>query len=78
MMLNTITLAAEFCHSLYIPKNGEVEVILIFRKKPTTFNQKVSELREAIRDTLFLNDLRDISEDFKSVDLEGWEENNAI
>ena len=61
-----------------IPKNGEVEVILIFRKKTTTFNQKVSELREAVGDTLFLNDLRDISEDFKSVDLEGWEENNAI
>ncbi len=62
----------------YIPKNEEVEVILIFRKKPTTFNQKVSELREALGDTLFLNDLRDISEDFKIVDSEGWKENNAI
>ncbi len=62
----------------YIPENEEVEVILIFRKKPTTFNQKISELREAIGDNLFLNDLRDISEDFKTVDLEGWEENNGI
>lgn len=62
----------------YIPENEEVEVILIFRKKATTFNQKVSELREAIRDNLFLNDLRGISEDFKTVDFEEQKENNAI
>ena len=62
----------------YIPENEVVEVILIIRKKPTTFKQKVSELKEAIRDNLFLNDLRDISENFKTVDLEGWEENNGM
>jgi len=26
-----------------------------------------------MRDDLFLDDLREISEDFKAVDLEGWE-----
>ncbi len=61
-----------------IPENEAVEVILIVRKKPTTFNQKVSEVREAIGDNLFLNDLRDISEDFKTLDLEGWGKNNGI
>ena len=62
----------------YIPENEIAEVILIIRRKPATFKQKVSELREAVMDNLFLDDLRDVSEDFKNVDLEGWEEDNGI
>jgi len=58
---------------LYIPENEIAEVILIIRKKPDSFKQKISELKEAMRDDLFLDDLREISEDFKAVDLEGWE-----
>jgi len=58
---------------LYIPENEIAEVILIIRKKPDSFKQKISELKEAMRDDLFLDDLREISEDFKAVDLDGWE-----
>ena len=57
----------------YIPENEIAEVILIIRKKPDSFKQKISELKEAMRDDLFLDDLREISEDFKAVDLDGWE-----
>ena len=53
---------------LYIPENEIAEVILIIRKKPDSFKQKISELKEAMRDDLFLDDLREISEDFKAVD----------
>ena len=35
-------------------------------------DEKIAKLHEAMRDTLFLNDLREISEDFKAVDFEGW------
>ena len=56
----------------YIPKNEIVEMILIIRKKPDSFNQKIRELKESVKDDIFLNDLRDISEDFRTVDLEGW------
>ena len=45
----------------YIPENAIAEVILIIRKKPDSFKQKISELKEAMRDDLFLDDLREIS-----------------
>lgn len=50
----------------YIPENEIVEVILIIKKSP----DKISELKEAMQDDLFLDDLRKISEDFKVVDVE--------
>ena len=56
----------------YIPENEVVEVLLIVKKKPAAFKQKVEELKEAVRDKVFLDDLRDVSEDFKALDLEGW------
>jgi hypothetical protein len=57
----------------YIPENEIVEVILIIKKSPDSFNQKINELKEAMKDDRFLDDLREVSEDFKAVDLEGWE-----
>jgi len=46
---------------------------LIFRKRPDNFKQKIKELKEAMKDNLFQEDLIDLEEDFKVVDLEGWE-----
>ena len=57
----------------YIPENEMVEVILIVKKSPDGLKQKINELKEAMKDDLFLNDLKEISGDFKAVDLEGWE-----
>ncbi|MBI4777438.1 hypothetical protein HY792_00720 [Candidatus Desantisbacteria bacterium] len=57
----------------YVPKNKMTEMILTVKKKPDSFNQKIRELKEATKDKLFLDDLRDISDDFKSVDLDRWE-----
>jgi len=34
----------------YIPENEVVEVLLIVKKKPAAFKQKVEELKEAVRD----------------------------
>jgi len=56
-----------------IPENEIAEVILIIREKPDSFKQKIRELKEAMMDDLFLEDLRDIAKDFKTVDFEGWE-----
>ena len=56
----------------YVPENESVEVILILRKKPEAFKRKIKELKEAIKDSPFLEDLGKVSEDFKTVDLEGW------
>jgi len=57
----------------HIPKNEIVEVLLIVGKRTTAFKQKVKELKEAIKDNVFLDDIRDVTEDFKTIDLEGWE-----
>ena len=57
----------------YIPENEVVEMILIIQKRPDSFNQKIRELKESMRGEPFLNDIKDISEDFKIVDLQVWE-----
>ncbi|CAD6491689.1 MAG: hypothetical protein LAKADJCE_00153 [Candidatus Argoarchaeum ethanivorans] len=56
----------------YVPENEIMEVILIIKKRPDSFKQKIEELKEAVKDDLFLDDLRDVSEDFRTVDSEGW------
>ena len=62
----------------YVPENETVEVILIIKKMPDSFKQKIEELKEAVRDNLFLDDLIDVSEDFITVDSEGWVEENGV
>jgi hypothetical protein len=39
-----------------------------------TYYQKIKKMREAMNDKLFLEDIAEVSEDYKYVDLEGWEE----
>ena len=62
----------------YIPENEIVEMILIIKKRPNSYNQKIRKLKKAMKDELFLNDLRDISENFKIVDLQRWEWDNGV
>lgn len=52
-----------------LPENEMVEVILI-TKKQESFKDKIRELKKAAKDNLFLEDPKEISEDFKIVDLE--------
>ena len=62
----------------YVPENETVEVILIIKKMQDSFKQKIKELKEAVRDDLFLDDLVDMSEDFITVDSEGWVKENEV
>lgn len=57
----------------HISENEPIEIILIFKKKPDNYNQKIKELKETMTDNLFLNDISAISEDFKIADLQSWE-----
>jgi hypothetical protein len=57
----------------YLLKNEIVEVILIIKKRSDNFEQKIDELRDAMKDEFFLSDLNEISEDFGTVDLAGWD-----
>jgi hypothetical protein len=58
------------------PENETVEVILIMKKKQDSFRERIRELKNAAKDKLFLEDMEEISEDFKSIDLEGLD--NAV
>ena len=58
----------------HVPENDPVEIIMFFRKKPEGYNKKINELKNAMKDKLFLSDLKEVSEDFENVDLEGWQQ----
>ena len=58
----------------HVPENYPVEIIMFFRKKPEDYDKKINELKNAMKDKLFLSDIREVSEDFESVDLEEWQE----
>jgi hypothetical protein len=58
----------------HVPVNDPVEIIMFFRKNADNYANKIIELENAMKDKLFLNDLRQISEDFKNIDLEEWQE----
>lgn len=57
----------------HVPENDPVEIIMFFRKKPEDYNIKINELKNAMKDKLFLNDLKEASEDFENVDFEEWQ-----
>ncbi len=58
----------------HVPENDPVEIIMFFRKKPGDYNNKINELKNAMKGELSLTDLREVSEDFETVDSEEWRE----
>jgi hypothetical protein len=62
----------------HVTDDDIVEVILIIRKKPQDYTQRVHAVKEAMKDPLFLQDLKETSEDFEDIDREGWEENSGV
>ncbi len=56
-----------------VPENELVEVILIVRNKPENFAKKVKELKAAVNDERFLNDLKEVTDEFEVIDIVDWE-----
>ena len=56
----------------HVPENDPVEIILFFRQKSENFDVKINALKGAMKDEFFLNDLKEVSEDFEKVDLQEW------
>lgn len=56
----------------HVPENELVEIILIIRKKTEDYKQKIDELKEAMNDKHFLSDLKEVSEEFETIDIEDW------
>ena len=58
----------------HVPENDPVEIILFFRNKSKDFDDKINALKGAMKDELFLSDLKEVSEDFEAVDIGEWQE----
>jgi hypothetical protein len=57
----------------YIEENDLLEVILLVKNRKRSFNSKIMELKEAVKDPMYQEDLGKVADDFKYVDYEGWE-----
>ena len=55
-----------------ILENETVEVILIIENRQEKFRHKINEMKKAVKDERFMEDLRNVSKDFEAVDSEGW------
>ena len=58
----------------HVPVNESVEVIIFLREKPGEHDKKIDQLRAAMKDEVFLDDLKQIAGDFENVDLQDWPE----
>ncbi len=57
----------------YLKEDELLEVILLVKKEKRNFREKILELKEAVKDPDFIENLEDINRDFEYADLEGWE-----
>ena len=55
--------------SMYIIYNKKNKIV----NREIEFKKKIEELKKAIKDKLFLEDLNQIRNDFEGVDLEDWD-----
>lgn len=53
-------------------ENENVEVIVIKPDKGISYQDKISLLKSAMTDKAYLNDLKEINDDFASIDQENW------
>ncbi len=58
----------------YVPENYPVEVLLILKEHRDDFDRKIDQLKAAVNDELFLQDLGEVASDFEAVDLEDWKD----
>ena len=54
-----------------IPENETVDVILIIENRQAKFKHKINEMKKAVNDERFIEDLREVSKDFEAIDSEG-------
>ncbi len=57
----------------YVHEDKLVEIIMKFPEKSNKYNRKINELKKAMMDEQFLQNLKEVEEDFKDVDLEEWQ-----
>lgn len=56
-----------------VPPNTIIEVILIYGEPQSTYTANIDSLKAAMADELFRQDLKELADDFTSIDGEDWE-----
>jgi len=56
----------------YIESNQIAEIVMIFKGKRSKRKEKIKDLSLAMKDIMFLNDMKKIENDFENIDNEGW------
>jgi hypothetical protein len=57
----------------HIAENELIEVILLVKPGKRSFKDKIEELKNAVKDPMYLEDMKAINRDFEHTDMEGWE-----
>lgn len=57
----------------YIAEDELLEVILLVKKRKPGFEDKIKELKAAVKDPMYLEDMKAVNQDFEYADQEGWE-----
>ncbi len=57
----------------HIAEDELMEVILLVKKRKQRFKDKIKELKKAVKDPRYLEDMKAVNKDFEHVDSEGWE-----
>ncbi len=56
-----------------ISENETVKVIIMKKDTSLSFKKKIKQIKNAINDKHFMNDLNETKDDFSSIDFEDWE-----
>ncbi|MFH1049676.1 MAG: hypothetical protein V1779_01960 [bacterium] len=56
-----------------VPINQDVDVILIYNNDENSYQSKIDLLKNIIISNIFLEDIKSLSEDFKTEDSKVWE-----
>ena len=57
----------------HILEDELMEVIMLVKKRKRSFKDKIKDLKKAVRDPMYLEDMKYVNRDFEYVDQEGWE-----
>jgi hypothetical protein len=57
----------------HLAEDELMEVILLVKTRKQRFKDKIEELKKAVKDPMYLEDMNAVNQDFAHTDLEGWE-----
>jgi hypothetical protein len=57
----------------HIAEDELMEVILIVKRRKRSYKAKMEQMKQAVKDPMFLADMKAVNRDFEHADSDGWE-----